>query len=428
MATTATTATASSGGVNALKPKKLLAVVGTTENWYRLGKDMVVSTPLGEVPVEIEQATWDDITCCCYSDSGIELRLGPSKTPLCEQQKNVRRFIPDFIIVRNFCRSVGGRLGSKPDFRNTLMALYYAGIPMMNSFQALYAELERPIMYAALLSIAKRLGHNKFPLIPQIFYPDHSEMNITPSTPFVVKVSYPHAGFGKMLIQSTEDFQDLSGVIGLHKDYCTAEPFIESEYELRIIKIGNTYRAHKRMGSSWKVNAGASCREPVPMEERYKLWVDEASKIFGGLDLLALDAIVDKNGKEYILEVNGSALGLSPEHETENLIAIRDLVQQRMSELFTQKPLSPNRLETLSPSPTASSLETTIVNLKNELATALLQVEEEKAAYSQLERRLENERAKHKNPSHFIFPSIPVLLLIVIAVLIPALIVPHLFG
>lgn len=37
--------------------------------------------------------------------------------------------------------------------------------------------------------------------------------------------------------------------------------------------------------------------------ERYKLWVDEASKLYGGLDLLALDAIVDEKGKEYILEV-----------------------------------------------------------------------------------------------------------------------------
>ncbi|HEY9818996.1 MAG TPA: hypothetical protein V6D20_24770 [Candidatus Obscuribacterales bacterium] len=43
--------------------------------------------------------------------------------------------------------------------------------------------------------------------------------------------------------------------------------------------------------------------------EEHVLWAEEAAKCFGGMDLLALDVMHGKDGKDYIIEMNGTAIG-----------------------------------------------------------------------------------------------------------------------
>lgn len=51
----------------------------------------------------------------------------------------------------------------------------------------------------------------------------------------------------------------------------------------------------------------------------------------------AVDAIVDKEGNEYILEVNGSSQGFIPEHQEGDLIHMRDLCIRKMEEVTGKK-------------------------------------------------------------------------------------------
>lgn len=44
----------------------------------------------------------------------------------------------------------------------------------------------------------------------------------------------------------------------------------------------------------------------MEVTEQYKLWIDECAKLFGGLDICALDLLHSKEtDKVYILELNG---------------------------------------------------------------------------------------------------------------------------
>ncbi|KAL6057311.1 Asparaginyl-tRNA synthetase, cytoplasmic (Asparagine--tRNA ligase) (AsnRS) [Balamuthia mandrillaris] len=117
-------------------------------------------------------------------------------------------------------------------------------------------------------------------------------------------------------------------------DYITVEPFVPNVGDIRIQKVGNNVRAFKRMAAGWKGNVGLATVEDIPVTETYQLWVDECSKIFGGLDILSIDAVIDEAGKHTILEVNDTATGLNPDHEEEDTAHIRDLVLQKMKEAY----------------------------------------------------------------------------------------------
>jgi len=239
----------------------------------------------------------------------------------------------DFVLLRSVTRSIKGQ-----DSRNKLYTLIHGNVPSINSLMSAYVCLERVTVFAALKQIENKLGHDNFPLIAQNMYPNHRTMIITPEFPLVVKVGAVHAGYGKMKCDTARQFADFKSVSALHGDYVTAEPFIDWDYDMRIQKIGHHYRAFRRVSTNWKGNVGnESIIEDMEMTERYTLMVDECAKLFGGLDILALDLVHAKSGKEWILELNDTAIGLVHKYANEDMYYMRDLVVTKMSQLFSQQ-------------------------------------------------------------------------------------------
>jgi len=218
----------------------------------------------------------------------------------------------------------------------------HANVPSINSLESAYFCLERPTVFGALKAIQTKLKEEgvDFPLIPQNLYPNFKEMVITPEFPLVGKIGHAHAGYGKMKIKSSEEMADFKSVLALHHDYVTLEPFIEWDFDMRIQKIGDTYRAFRRVSPNWKGNTGnASVIEDMEVTLLYKRWVDECAKLFGGMEIIGLDLLHSKtNDREYILELNDTAIGLVHKYEIEDMCIMRDLVLTRMSLLFAPKP------------------------------------------------------------------------------------------
>jgi glutathione synthase/RimK-type ligase-like ATP-grasp enzyme len=193
-------------------------------------------------------------------------------------------------------------------------------------------------MMGVLHRLNRKLGDDVFPVVPQHFASGSRALFYGYTFPAVVKVGSAHAGAGKMKITDHHQMSDFRSVLTMMPhEHCFVEPYIDGAHDLRIQKIGSSYRAFQRQDISgeWKTNTGTAVLEEKPMKPHWKRWADEASEMFGGLDILTVDAIVEQStNKEYILEVNGTSSGLHPDCSEEDNKHIRDLVIEKMTMLL----------------------------------------------------------------------------------------------
>ena len=73
-------------------------------------------------------------------------------------------------------------------------------------------------------------------------------------------------------------------------------------------------------------NLKLSQLEEIP--EKFLIWMNEISLMFGGLDIFALDVLHSKEG-DFIIELNDTAMGLMYKFENEDSNDIKELVLEK---------------------------------------------------------------------------------------------------
>jgi len=310
-------------------PFNLLVIDYDSKNWHEIFQN--TRTHTGQ-RIRIEKAEWSNIVVTADDFSRPVVNIKPNRNPVLHSTDNQGRTIePDYVLVRQLVRG----LTAHEDYTNALYGLLLNNTPAVNSLHAIHMCLEKPVVYAALNTVKRKVGKEAFPLISLNYYSNQTAMLFTPPYPIVVKVGHAEAGYGKMKFDDHLQFYDFRSVLALHHDYVTAERYVDNrEYDIRVQKIGSHLRAFHRKSTNWKGNVGTSILEEVEVTETYKIWASESSKLFGGMDILTVDAIHCTDGTDHILEVNDTASGFAPKCEKEDMNFVKELVLQKIAETY----------------------------------------------------------------------------------------------
>ncbi|CAH8580701.1 unnamed protein product [Schistosoma haematobium] len=321
--TAASTAQNISGKMSSKDHQKILLVIDDTQtDWckYFRGKKL-----MGDWEIKVEQAQFSEISMTAYSEQGCVVSIYSDQI----RSKPLKSFKPDFVLIRQHPSDL------KENWQPILTGLMYGGTPCMNTLHAIYNMKNRPWLFAHLLMIRNRLGKENFPLISQTYHTSHKEMVVAPAFPVIVKVGVGHRGEGKVKADTPFIYQDLVGLMISGQTYATTEPFIDANCDLHVQKIGTNYKAfmRKAISGNWKSNTGSALLEKVPMNDKFKIWIDEVSRLFGGLDICSIDALQSRSGEYFIYEANGSDMTLYGDSQETDRTEIAELVMQRMQSI-----------------------------------------------------------------------------------------------
>lgn len=123
-----------------------------------------------------------------------------------------------------------------------------SGVPCLNSAESLLRSFDR-------LSMSNEMKKLGIPQVKQIITTGINALKlVSPELPCVIKIGNYHAGYGKMKIETAEQFADAKDVSFVADDYVTVEPFIDYERDIRCLIIDENLWAMERRGQTWKAN------------------------------------------------------------------------------------------------------------------------------------------------------------------------------
>lgn len=180
---------------------------------------------------------------------------------------------------------------------NALNLIELSKTPCVNSANTLKKGFDR----LSMLSQMKMLG------MPVIAFDvvTHSNMlkNIKKPFPFVVKVGNYHGGYGKVLIENEEKWQDIQDLLFISNDYVSVEPYINYKYDIRYLIIKDKIWAMSRKGRFWKANVHTTDFAKINPEKEMSNHLRTLKENLQA-DILAIDILEDEQGKQFIVEYN----------------------------------------------------------------------------------------------------------------------------
>ncbi|CAB0035534.1 unnamed protein product [Trichogramma brassicae] len=230
--------------------------------------------------IRVEQAEFRELTLTA-SEAGCTVSMAVVRNG----SKVMRSFKPDFVLIRQNLRDAG------EDNKNLLLGLMYGGVPSVNNLQAIY---NFQVSLAWLLE--SRVDSIQYSVLLIIFA--HSD----------------RTSHGSSLNLSV--FNDVLD-----------ERHFPLSSKLTTHIIG---KWRKSITGNWKSNTGSAMLEQLPVSDKHRGWVDQVCQLFGGLDICAIELLVGKDGREYIIEVNDSALSLMGDTQEEDRRHIAELVAAKM--------------------------------------------------------------------------------------------------
>jgi ribosomal protein S6--L-glutamate ligase len=144
---------------------------------------------------------------------------------------------------------------------------------------------------------------------------------LQPKLPSVIKVGSYHAGYGKMRVDTVEQWQDMKDLLAIAEDYFTVEPFVDYKNDIRCLGVGNAVWSLVRNGSHWKANVAYVETQLIPTPPILHKYTRQVMQHFDA-DILALDFLENATG-EYVLLESNDVPGLTgfPDSVTETVVA-----------------------------------------------------------------------------------------------------------